>query len=124
MAVWIGFDAPQPLGVAASDLAAPLWGWWMNRVTRHQGDPPQYPDEPKIVHRVICTVSGKTSTLGCHGINAPFLEGTIPRTGCPLVHPPPAAPVEGEVEKPGHESLWKRLAREKAERDAAAAVPP
>lgn len=128
MSVWLGYDTPSPLGAAASDLAAPLWGWWMNRSTKFQGESPTFPEEPKIARRWVCTVSGKLSGASCRGISAPFLPDTAPKAGCSIAHPPPPEPVEGEVVKPGHESLWKRMAREKAEREAAAAglptVPP
>ncbi len=122
MAVWLGYDVPAPLGAAASDLAAPLWGWWMNRVTKFQGDPPTFPEEPKLAKRWVCTVTGKISGATCKGISAPFLPNTAPKEGCPIEHPPPPEPVEGEEPKPGHESLWKRMAREKAEKEAAAAA--
>ena len=124
MAVWLGYDVPAPLGAAASDLAAPLWGWWMNRSTKFQGEAPTFPDEPKIVRRYLCTVTGKLSGATCRGISAPLLVDTAPKAGCPIDHPPPPEPVEGEEVKPGHESLWKRVAREKAERDAAAGIAP
>lgn len=135
MAVWVGYDTPTPLGVAASDLAAPLWGWWMNRVTRAdltEKDPtsgavvyPKWPEEPKILKRSICKESGKLLNGTCPGISAPFIEGTVPKQGCGIEHPPPE--LEGvELDaagnpKPKHESLWKRLQREQQE--AAGAVP-
>jgi penicillin-binding protein 1A len=126
MSVWLGYDVPAPLGAAASDLAAPLWGWWMNRVTKFQGDAPTFPAEPALTRRWICTITGKAAGPTCRGINAPYLPGTAPKEGCPIEHPPPPEPVEGEEPKPGHESIWKRMAREKAEKEAAAAagVPP
>ncbi len=125
MSVWLGYDVPAPLGAAASDLAAPLWGWWMNRVTKFQGTAPLFSETPKITKRYVCTVSGKLSGASCRGINAPFLTDTAPKAGCSIVHPPPPEPVEGEeLPKPGHESLWKRMAREKAEKDAAAGIIP
>lgn len=127
MAVWLGYDVPAPLGWAASDLAAPLWGWWMNRVTKFQEEAPTFQTTPRIFKRSVCTVSGKLMGATCKGIGAPFLADTAPKEGCPIEHPPPPEPVEGEEPKPGHESLWKKLAREKAEKDAAAsgaAAPP
>ena len=135
MAVWVGYDIPTPLGVAASDLAAPLWGWWMNRVTRadltETGAPayPTWPDEPKIVKRSICKITGKLMNSTCAGIVAPFMEGTTPTSGCRVEHPPPEPEVEvldaNGKPKAKHESLWKRLQRQRAEAAAAkaAAVP-
>lgn len=126
MAVWLGYDVPAPLGAAASDLAAPLWGWWMNRVTKYQGEAPTFPDEPKIVKRWVCTVTGKLSGATCKGISAPFLTDTAPKAGCPIEHPPPPPPELGEdgLPKAGHESLWKKMAREQAEKAGAVPVPP
>ncbi|MDP2304459.1 MAG: penicillin-binding transpeptidase domain-containing protein [Pseudomonadota bacterium] len=124
MAVWLGYDVPASLGAAASDLAAPLWGWWMNRSTKFQGEAPLFSETPKITKRYLCTVSGKVAGPTCRGINAPFLPNTAPKAGCSIEHPPPPEPVEGEEPKPGHESLWKKMAREKAERDAAAGIVP
>ena len=135
MAIWVGYDQPAPLGVAASDLAAPLWGWWMNRATKVDiverdgaGMPvyPTWPDEPKLARRSICKVSGGLMNGSCPGISAPFLEGTVPKKGCSIAHPPPepAELDENGVAKPKHESLWKRLAREKAEADAGLTPSP
>lgn len=139
-ALWLGYDVPAPLGVAASDLAAPLWGWWMNRLTRNDGPLPEFPDEPKIIHRTVCKVTGKVPNGSCPLINAPFLEGTAPKQGCPALHaaPPPEESDEGGGEeeaapadpgappakKPGHESIWQKLAREKAEAAGQAPAPP
>ncbi len=128
MAVWVGYDVPTPLGVAASDLAAPLWGWWMRRVTKDEGASPEWPDTPAITHHSVCTQSGKLGNATCHYISAPFLPGTEPKAGCQLLHPPPDPgqieldPDGNPVVKPGHESLWKKLAREKAEADGT--IPP
>jgi hypothetical protein len=125
MVVWLGYDIPTPLSVAASDLAAPLWGWWMRRVASKEGDAPgpDFPTEPKLEKRWVCTITGKGPNATCKTIGAPFLPGTVPKGGCPILHPPPPPEVDelGNPIPPGHESLWKRLAREKAERDAAAA---
>ena len=128
MAVWLGYDVPQPLGVAASDLAAPLWGWWMNRSTKFQREAPTFSEEPKLVKRWVCTISGKLGGSNCKGIQAPFLPDTLPKGGCPLEHLP--AVVEPEqlgpdgLPKPQHESLWKKLAREAAEKAAGASTEP
>jgi membrane peptidoglycan carboxypeptidase len=127
MVVWLGYDVPTPLGVAASDLAAPLWGWWMNRSAKFDGPPyPEFPEDPKVVRRSVCKVSGKLMNGTCPGIPAPFIGDTAPRQGCPIEHPPVVEEEElGEDGKPRpqHESLWKRLAREKAEAEGAAPTP-
>ena len=132
MAVWVGYDVPTPLGVAASDLAAPLWGWWMRRVTKDEGPSPEWPNTPEISHRYVCTVSGKAGNGTCRGISAPFIAGTDVKGGCSIAHPPPEPETEeldadGKPIAHGHESIWKRLAREKLEADGAvvpATVPP
>jgi membrane peptidoglycan carboxypeptidase len=127
MVVWLGYDEPAPLGAAASDLAAPLWGWWMARVAKYDPLPlPDWTGEPKVVRRAICKETGKLMNATCPGIPGPFLEGTAPRAACPLEHPPP--PPEDTVldengePKPKHESLWKRLARKEEEKAAAPAA--
>ena len=132
MAVWVGYDVPTPLGVAASDLAAPLWGWWMRRVTKDEGPSPDWPNIPEISHRYVCTVSGKAGNETCRGISAPFIAGTDVKGGCSIAHPPPepeteALDADGKPIAHGHESIWKRLAREKLEADGAvvpATAPP
>jgi penicillin-binding protein 1A len=123
-AVWLGRDVPSPLGAAASDLAAPLWGWFMHRATKVDGELPPFPDTPAFTRKGICVETGGVPNATCKVIWAPFLPKTGPKAGCSLEHPPPPEPVEGEEPKPGHESLWKRLAREQAERAAAAAGEP
>ncbi|MBI5548906.1 MAG: transglycosylase domain-containing protein [Deltaproteobacteria bacterium] len=119
--VWLGYDQPQPLGGSASDLAAPLWGWWLGRLTQQEAPLPTFPDLPKLTHRWICQVSGKNPGPGCQGIYAPFLPGTEPKATCEEDHTLPE-PLPGEVRRPKYEGLWQRLAREKAEREQQ--VPP
>jgi hypothetical protein len=76
--------------------------------------------------------TGKVPNASCHVINAPFLPGTEPKAICGVEHPPPVVEdtdgdTDGEADtdppkpKPhGHESLWKRLARQAEERRIAA----
>ena len=140
-ALWLGYDQPAGLGWAASDLAAPLWGWWMGRITKPEAELPAFPKEPKLEFRSICKVSGRLSNGSCPLITAPFLPGTTPRGVCGGAHPPPVVedpltePVEGETPEDGstpaegavkkkHESLWKKRAREQEEAAAAAGVVP
>ncbi|MBI4814950.1 MAG: transglycosylase domain-containing protein [Deltaproteobacteria bacterium] len=112
--VWLGYDQPKTIGGTASDLAAPLWGWWMRRATKLDGPPAQFPADPPLSRRWVCTVTGKIAGPNCLGINAPFVPGTEPKQVCAHEHPPkevdPNAP-----EKPKYESLWRRLAREREE---------
>lgn len=111
--VWPGYDEPTSVGGSAADLAAPLWGWWLLRVTRLEGKPPDFPDKPKIARRTVCAYTGERRGETCLGMQAPFVPGSEPTRGCPIVHPPEVKRVE--VPKPGHESMWRRLDREKAE---------
>lgn len=121
-AVWIGYDQPEPLGGSASDLAAPLWGWWMGRLTRHDAPLPTFPETPRLARRWICSISGRLAAPGCPALHAPFLPGSEPKGACAEDHSPPP-PVEGVELKPKYEGLWQRLAREKAEREGATAPP-
>lgn len=135
--LWLGYDQPQRLGWAASDLAAPLWGWWMR--TLHEGY--KMDEEFKglqLAHRGVCRVTGKLPNGTCPIVPAPFLPGTVPRQSCPMDHPPPppdvgddvegepveGEPIEGATTEDGkpkpqkHESLWKKRAREEEEKKA------
>lgn len=124
-AVWLGYDQPQRMGASASDLAAPLWGWWMRGVT--EGLPR---DEEfgglKLERRGICSITGKLPVGGCRVIGAPFLPGTAPKERCPAGHEPDLLgkggleedPETGEMKK-RYEGLWKRKAREEEEARAA-----
>jgi len=113
MALWLGYDQPKRIGASASDLAAPLWGWWARAV--HEGLPLDEFDGVQTKGRGVCTTSGKYSNGTCRLIGAPFLEGEKPKGRCPTAHPPP----DPEAKK--YEGLWKRKAREAEERKAAEA---
>jgi len=116
-AVWLGYDQPKRIGAAASDLTAPLWGWWMHEM--HAGLPRDELPGLKLQHAGVCTVTGKRPNASCRVISAPFLPGTSPDGSCGIEHPPPEPPEEGEHP---HESLWKRKAREAEQRAAAEAA--
>ena len=73
---------------------------------------------------LFCCIVEDDGVASCRVIGAPFLPDTAPKQGCPIEHPPPEPEIaEDGTTKPAHESLWKRLAREQAERAAAAAAP-
>jgi len=76
-ALWVGYDTPAPVGGSASEVAAPLWGWWMAGI--HDGLDPRPFDGPEFEYRRICTVTGKRPQKGCLSIRAPFLPGTGPK---------------------------------------------
>lgn len=115
MALWLGYDQPARIGASASDLAAPLWGWWARAV--HDGLPQDEFGGVQTTGRGVCTVSGKYGNGTCRLIGAPFLEGDKPAGRCPIGHPPP----DPEAKK--YEGLWRRKAREAEEREAAAETP-
>ncbi len=105
--VWIGYDRPIPIGAAASDLAAPLWGWWMSRLTRDQPSHPDFPEEPKLTRRAICAESGGRPNETCPVVEAPFLPRSASLAPCRIDHS-----VGEDAERRPRESLWKRLANE------------
>lgn len=93
-AVWLGRDEPEGLGHSASELAAPLWGWWMRRLDPR---PPAdgFADEVELVRRWICASTGKLTGPACRPLRAPFLPGSEPKARCGLPHPE-LHEVEGE----------------------------
>ncbi len=111
-AVWLGYDKPARIGGSASDLASPLWGWWMRAL--EEGHPERdFDDTVKLTRRSVCTISGRYSNGSCHLIAAPFLGDDKPDGICHIAHPPP------DPEKKKYEGLWKRRKREAEERAAA-----
>jgi len=105
--IWLGYDQPHRIGASASDLAAPLWGWWMHAV--HQGfEKPEF-DGPTIRRRTVCSVSGQHGNETCPLIGAPYLEGQHPTGECEIEHPPP------DPEKTSYKSIWTRKQEEEAE---------
>jgi len=78
-ALWVGYDTPTSVGGSASEVAAPLWGWWMKAV--QEGLAPRGFDGPTFEYRRICTITGMRPQQGqgCKSIRAPFLPGTAPR---------------------------------------------
>lgn len=107
-ALWIGYDRPRRIGASASDLAAPLWGWWMRAL--HEGhEKRDFEGSVKTRGRGVCRESGHLPNDTCTLIWAPFLEGERPTTECETVHAPP------EVGEKKYESLWKRKEREAQE---------
>ena len=116
-ALWLGYDRPQRIGASASDLAAPLWGWWMRAVHSHL--PERELPGLDTMHWAVCTQSGLRSNGTCRMIGAPFFDRSeLPRSACGVAHPPP----DPTVEK--YEGLWRRKAREQAEEAEEADPPP
>lgn len=99
-ALWVGYDTPSTIGGSSSELAAPLWGWWMKGL--HDGLAKRSFEGPEIEYRQICIVTGLRPQRGqgCLSIRAPFLPGTAPKG------------VSSVCAKPDPEkkfvSMWKR----------------
>jgi penicillin-binding protein 1B len=84
--LWLGYDQPTRIGASASDLAAPLWGWWLRAVDAHL--PTATFDPPPLDRTWICTLTGHRPGPGCESVPAPYLAGTAPGTTCDGQHPP------------------------------------
>ena len=87
-ALWVGYDTPGRVGGSASEVAAPLWGWWMADIHENLDSRPF--EGPELEFRRVCNITGKLVQSGCLGVRAPFLPGTAPRTvseACDKVDP-------------------------------------
>ncbi len=89
MAVWVGYDTPAKVGASAMESAAPLWGQWMARTLPDAHPVADFPSEPALERRSICTESGRLPNPTCKVVGAPFLRGTAPSERCDHTHPPP-----------------------------------
>jgi penicillin-binding protein 1A len=86
--VWIGFDAPQAVtsNASAGDIAAPLWGRMMQRVT---GDAPAaWPVPDRIVEFDVDPETGLVLADGCRPRQGQaqseyFVRGDVPARICP-----------------------------------------
>ena len=107
-ALWVGYDTPARVGGSASEVAAPLWGWWMDAIHEHV-DPRPF-EGPELEFRRICNITGKIAQNGCLGIRAPFLPGTRPESMSKVCAKP-------DPDKK-YVSIWKRR------REAKRAVRP
>ena len=100
-ALWLGYDKPINLRASASDLASPLWGWWMRAV--HNGIPWQKNFKGSdIKKRYLCGDSGKYRNETCKTMPIPTLLTHRPRGRCDIDHP---------VEDPNQSkyiNLWNR----------------
>jgi len=76
-ALWVGYDTPASVGGSASEVAAPLWGWWMDGI--HENIDRRPFEGPELEYKRICKITGKIVQKGCLGIRAPFLPGTTPK---------------------------------------------
>ena len=82
--VWVGFDAPETIGLTGAAAALPAWIRYMNNAVRQPGlgfGPPP----PGMVMLSIDPASGGIATPACPRVQQlPFLEGTEPTQLCPL----------------------------------------
>jgi len=94
--VWVGFDAPESLGMPGAQAALPAWVSFMNDSISPNS--PDFPEPSGVEYATIDPQSGGLATPYCpRAIALPFLVGTAPTGPCPL-HPgliasAPARPV-------------------------------
>ncbi len=101
-ALWLGYDEPTRVGAAASDFAAPMFGWWFREV--HEGLPRQPLSEPALDFAWVCSQTGRHASGECRGLRVPFRPGTAPAGLCDGLHGPEPWTL-GD-----HKSLWDELA--------------
>lgn len=84
VAVWVGFDNNNPIGLTGAQAALPIWTAFMKRATA--GRPDKAFDVPNgLVWVDIDKETGKLATPGCvKTIREAFLVGTGPTELCPL----------------------------------------
>ncbi len=83
VAVWIGFDEPQSLGLASSRVAVPIWARFVADVTGGsvRGS---FAAPPEVIELDIEPNSGALALSGCPVSRREFfLEGTEPAETCP-----------------------------------------
>ena len=98
--VWVGFDAPESLGLTGAQAALPAWVQFMQDAA--PADPEDFPEPSGITMATIDPESGGLATPSCpKQISLPFLIGTEPTQMC-TIHggilasmPPPVAPAFG-----------------------------
>jgi penicillin-binding protein 1B len=83
VAVWVGFDEPQSIGLSGSAAALPIWARFVREATggeiRGGFVPP-----PGVVRVAIDPASGARALRGCPERREEyFLEGTVPEETCP-----------------------------------------
>ena len=99
-ALWLGYDKPLNMKGSSSDLAAPLWGWWMREV--HQGlEVPKKFTGLTTKPKYVCRETGKYRNGTCKTMPIPTINGQRPRGRCTENHPPPDPNKK-------YNSLWKR----------------
>ena len=103
-ALWIGYDKPLNMRASSSDLAAPLWGWWMRSV--HNGLTLEKDfNGVSLKKRYVCGVSGQYRNATCSTMPIPALPSQKPKGVCKHFHP------KLDPNKKKYENLWKRRSR-------------
>jgi len=84
VAVWVGFDNNNPIGLTGAQAALPIWTSFMKRATAGRPDRGfEVPDG--LVFVDIDKETGKLATPGCpKTIREAFLAGTEPTDSCPI----------------------------------------
>jgi penicillin-binding protein 1B len=81
--VWVGFDEPRSLGLAAGSVAVPIWARFVHEATggKLRGE---FPRPPEVIELEIEPASGAIAKAGCPVHQAEyFLAGTEPTQTCP-----------------------------------------
>ena len=81
--VWLGFDAPQSLGLTGAQAALPAWV----QIMQHSSaiEPEDFREPRGIVTAKIDPETGGLATPSCSKrVTLPFLDGSAPRELCPL----------------------------------------
>jgi penicillin-binding protein 1B len=84
VAVWVGFDEPQSLGLASSRVAVPIWARFVSEATGGsvRGS---FARPPEVIELDIEPNTGALALSGCPVSRREFfLEGTEPRETCPI----------------------------------------
>ena len=98
-ALWIGYDKPSNLRASSSDLAAPLWGWWMRAV--HEDLPKEKTFQGmQLKPKYLCGETGGYSNGTCKTLPIPILPGQKSKKKCPVEHEP--------EEPKNYQNVWER----------------
>jgi penicillin-binding protein 1B len=96
VAVWVGFDDNQPVGLTGARAALPIWTQFMNRALAGRASVP-FPVPEGVEFVDIDADTGKRASQYCpKTISESFIAGTAPAEHCPL-HVLPATTDEGAV---------------------------
>jgi len=83
VAVWVGFDEPQSLGLPSSRVAVPIWARFVREATGGQVRG-AFPPPPDVIRVEIEPTTGALAKAGCP-VRRPeyFVAGTEPTRVCP-----------------------------------------